>query len=308
MLFVDKPYISDFLKKTIADNSLPVVNTGVVKSLDLYSQSNLITESQAITTAKKSKTPLSYSTSENAIGWISKNLSFTNLPQQIDLFKDNEGSILIICKSSLSWDDDTNTDPLGAVIWLPPVYVQVTAPEVSVPILFANIQKIWFSIDRAIVVAWANPDNTRLEGWHMICAPKRDRLLAASGNIWSKQINIPTEIPWTAKIKNGSFPLPEREFLNINIPADVKNAEIRVTYAGYRYYANDSHLHRNPRGEEYYWLGLHPLNFKARAGVEGMSDHEAIEEGFISITPIQLDLSAYKSMNKLKEWLWNISD
>ena len=105
------------------------------------------------------------------------------------------------------------------------------------------------------------------------------------------------------KIKNGSFPLPEREFLNINIPADVKNAKMKVTYAGYRFYANDSHLHRNPRGEEYYWLGLHPLNFKPRVESIGMSDYEAIEKGFISITPIQLDLSAYKSMNKLEEWL-----
>jgi len=105
------------------------------------------------------------------------------------------------------------------------------------------------------------------------------------------------------KIMAGSFPLPDREFLNINIPAEVKQAQIKVTYAGYRYYANDSHLHRNPRGEEHYWLGLHPLDFKARDGVDGMSDFEAIEAGYISVTPIQLDLSAYKSMNKLEDWL-----
>jgi len=104
------------------------------------------------------------------------------------------------------------------------------------------------------------------------------------------------------KIKNGSFPLPQREFLNVNIPADVNEAKIQVTYAGYRYYANDSHLHRNPRGEEYYWLGLHPLNFSARDGVDGISDYEAIEAKMISITPIMLDLSAYKSMNRLKKW------
>ena len=105
------------------------------------------------------------------------------------------------------------------------------------------------------------------------------------------------------KIKDGSFPLPKREFLNINIPADTTDAKIKVTYAGYRFYANDSHVHRNPRGEEYYWLGLHPLNFAPRDGAEGMSAYEAIESGFISITPIMLDLSAYKSMNRLKDWL-----
>ena len=106
-----------------------------------------------------------------------------------------------------------------------------------------------------------------------------------------------------SKIKNGSFPLPPREFLNVNIPWGVDEAKIKVTYAGYRFYANDSHVHRNPRGEEHYWLGLHPLNFAPREGAQGMSDHEAIEAGFISITPIMLDLSAYKSMKKLEEWI-----
>ena len=105
------------------------------------------------------------------------------------------------------------------------------------------------------------------------------------------------------KIKEGSFPLPHREFLNVNIPPDVEEAQMKITYAGYRYYANDSHVHRNPRGEEHYWLGLHPLNFRPREGVDGVSDYEAIEAGFVSITPIQLDMSAYQSINRLQEWL-----
>ena len=104
------------------------------------------------------------------------------------------------------------------------------------------------------------------------------------------------------KIKNGSFPLPAREFLNINIPFDVEEAKVKVTYAGYRFYANDSHMHRNPRGEEHYWLGLHPLSFTPRKGATGMSDYEAIEAGYISITQIMLDLSAYKSMKTLEDW------
>ena len=105
------------------------------------------------------------------------------------------------------------------------------------------------------------------------------------------------------KIREGAFPLPKREFLNINIPPEKQTAEMKVTYAGYRHYANDSHLHRNPRGEEYHWLGLHPLDFSSREGVQGLSDYVAIQEGYISITPIMLDLSAYKSMKTLQEWL-----
>lgn len=105
------------------------------------------------------------------------------------------------------------------------------------------------------------------------------------------------------KIRNGSFPLPHREFLNVNIPPDVSEAKMQVTYAGYRFYANDSHVHRNPRGEEHHWLGLHPLSFSPREGSKGISDYEAIQAGDISITPIHLDLSAYKSMQRLKDWI-----
>ncbi len=105
------------------------------------------------------------------------------------------------------------------------------------------------------------------------------------------------------KIREGKFPLPPRQFLNINIPSEKQEAEIKVTYAGYRFYANDSHMHRNPRGEEYYWLGLHPLAFAPREGKKGLSDHEAIEAGFISISPIMLDMSAYESMSGLNEWI-----
>ncbi|MFA6191653.1 MAG: 5'/3'-nucleotidase SurE [Sulfurimonas sp.] len=105
------------------------------------------------------------------------------------------------------------------------------------------------------------------------------------------------------KIKSGSFPLPHREFLNVNIPAELTVAPMKVTYAGYRCYANDAHLHRNPRGEEHYWLGLHPLEFKSRDVAHDMSDYEAIEAGFVSLTPIHLDMSAYKSINALVEWI-----
>lgn len=105
------------------------------------------------------------------------------------------------------------------------------------------------------------------------------------------------------KIFAGEFPLNEREFLNVNIPWNIKELKLCPTYAGYRFYANDAHLHRNPRGLEYYWLGLHPLEYKARENREGHCDFEAIENGMVSVSPIKLDLTAYKSMKKLREWL-----
>jgi 5'-nucleotidase len=84
------------------------------------------------------------------------------------------------------------------------------------------------------------------------------------------------------KIREDAFPLGEREFLNINIPPDTQSAQMRVTYAGYRVYSNEAEVHKNPRGEEHYWLGLHPLNFRPREGKKGLSDYEAIRDGHIS--------------------------
>jgi len=87
MFFVDKPYISDFLKKTIKDNAIPVVGTDVVKELDLFKGTNIISEDRAVELIKNSDNPIIYTTSENSIGWIAKNLSFTDLPKKIELFK-----------------------------------------------------------------------------------------------------------------------------------------------------------------------------------------------------------------------------
>ncbi len=108
------------------------------------------------------------------------------------------------------------------------------------------------------------------------------------------------------KIFKEGFPLPERQFLNINIPYDVEDidtTEIVSTYAGYRLYGNDAHLHRNPRGLEYYWLGLHPLEYRTREGKSGMCDFEAIENKMVSISPVQVDMSAYESIESVRNWL-----
>ena len=88
MFFVDKPYVSDFFKTTIRDNAIPVVSTDMAKEMDLYSGTKEVSEATAVEMIRKSGIPTIYCTSENSIGWISKHLSFSNLPEKIDLFKD----------------------------------------------------------------------------------------------------------------------------------------------------------------------------------------------------------------------------
>lgn len=88
MFFLDKPYISDFLKTTLKENSIPIVGTKILNELNLPVGLNILSEKDAIELAKKSNDLSIYCTSENSIGWIAKNLDFTEIPQKIELFKD----------------------------------------------------------------------------------------------------------------------------------------------------------------------------------------------------------------------------
>jgi len=87
MFFADEPYISEFFKKTVSDNNIPVIDTEIAKEMKLHSNTNFLSKPDAVKLASKSTNPLLYTTSENAIGWISQNLSSTDLPSKIDLFK-----------------------------------------------------------------------------------------------------------------------------------------------------------------------------------------------------------------------------
>lgn len=108
-------------------------------------------------------------------------------------------------------------------------------------------------------------------------------------------------------IFNKGFPLGERKLLNINVPpVSIDECKgYKITQMGYRIYANDAHLHRNPWGREYYWLGLHPLQWEERSDTTypNGSDFKAVNEKYISITPIKLDMTSYEDNARLDEWI-----
>ncbi len=106
----------------------------------------------------------------------------------------------------------------------------------------------------------------------------------------------------TQKILFGSFPLPKRRLLNVNIPFSKAFRGYKITKAGYRCYGNDAHMHINPRGEEYYWIGLHELAWEPSCdGI--LSDLEAVDEGYVSLTPVKLDMTSYDDLKTLEEWI-----
>ncbi|RLD04097.1 MAG: ATP-grasp domain-containing protein [Chloroflexota bacterium] len=87
MFFVDKPFVSDFFKETVRDHAIPVVDTEISRSIGLYPGTKIITEAEAISAVQGSGEQLIYTTSENALAWIIKNLAFSDLVEKIELFK-----------------------------------------------------------------------------------------------------------------------------------------------------------------------------------------------------------------------------
>ncbi len=106
-----------------------------------------------------------------------------------------------------------------------------------------------------------------------------------------------------SKILDGEFPLEPRKFLNLNIPAlpPSKCKGLKVTKTGSRIYSNDADAHINPRGEEYFWIGL--VNHEWRENQGQMSDVEAVKQGFVSITPIHLDMTSHSDIERLESWI-----
>ena len=96
-------------------------------------------------------------------------------------------------------------------------------------------------------------------------------------------------------------PLQQTSILNINVP-DVPWDEIkgyRITRLGNRHKSEGVIRQTDPRGDDMYWVG--PPGAAQDAG-EG-TDFHAVEQKFISITPLQIDLTRYDSLHYLEDWL-----
>jgi hypothetical protein len=98
LILIDKPFVSEFLKKTIEENNLPVVMTDAARQFNLANGPHLLEEIQAVQNARIDTDLTIYTTSENAIDWIARNLAFTGLPEKIDLFK-NKAKFRSLLKS-----------------------------------------------------------------------------------------------------------------------------------------------------------------------------------------------------------------
>ena len=87
MIILDKPYISEFLLKTLEINRIPVIHNIVASEYVPDRSLNLLSENEVVKLFNGAEYPLLYTNSENAISWIETNLHHTTLPGKIQLFK-----------------------------------------------------------------------------------------------------------------------------------------------------------------------------------------------------------------------------
>jgi 5'-nucleotidase len=93
---------------------------------------------------------------------------------------------------------------------------------------------------------------------------------------------------------------PGDTLLNVNLPdrdpATVKG--VQITTLGKRVYADSVVVDKDPHGKTYYWIGGGAPTWE---GPEG-SDYLAVEAGYVSITPIHLDLTHHRAVAGLEKW------
>ncbi|MDZ7736106.1 MAG: 5'/3'-nucleotidase SurE [Gammaproteobacteria bacterium] len=96
-------------------------------------------------------------------------------------------------------------------------------------------------------------------------------------------------------------PLTTDMLLNVNIP-DRPYDELQgmeITRLGHRHKSEPALRTKDPRGRDVFWVG--PVGTEEDAGPG--TDFHAVRQGFVSITPMQVDLTRYNSMDALAAWL-----
>jgi 5'-nucleotidase len=96
-------------------------------------------------------------------------------------------------------------------------------------------------------------------------------------------------------------PVGQPVLLNVNVP-DIPPAELggmEITRLGRRHKAEPVVKLKTPRGDTAYWIG--PAGAAADAGPD--TDFHAVENGRVSVTPLQMDLTFHSQLSLVKRWL-----
>ncbi len=114
--------------------------------------------------------------------------------------------------------------------------------------------------------------------------------------IFDESVKVAVEVTKKA-LADG---IPMWTLLNVNVPKGVPKG-FRVTKQGFKDARPHITEHLDPRGKLYYWIGEVRSGFHA----EGGTDFEAIDDGYVSITPMRSDLTNHTAIEMLKGWNTN---
>jgi 5'-nucleotidase len=99
-------------------------------------------------------------------------------------------------------------------------------------------------------------------------------------------------------------PLPPDVILNVNVP-DLAWGDLsgfRVTRLGHRHKSEPVIMAADPRGRPIYWIGESGREQDAGPG----TDFDAVRNGYVSVTPLQVDLTRHAALERLQSWLQGI--
>ena len=119
-----------------------------------------------------------------------------------------------------------------------------------------------------------------------------------------KNVNYETTGRVAARVVEmvAQYGFPQNTVLNVNVPylpwEELKG--FQITRMGTRIYRDELVRREDPRGRAYYWIGGDTPTGKLETG----TDYGAMKEGFVSITPISLDLTAHPLLDQLSAWKW----
>jgi 5'-nucleotidase len=107
---------------------------------------------------------------------------------------------------------------------------------------------------------------------------------------------------WAAKVLAPliAMPIARRTVINVNFPALPAEAVkgIRVVRQGFHDYSRGSLVEGvDPRGKAYFWFGLEDVEHTLDRGTQ----HHPVGDGYISVTPLQLDLTHHAALGALAE-------
>ena len=96
------------------------------------------------------------------------------------------------------------------------------------------------------------------------------------------------------------YGLPNETLLNVNIPKDTEGGikGYQITHQGAIYFKDNFEKREDPRGRIYYWMTGDVKDTDTKLESDGV----AIKEGYVSITPLQLQMTNFDFIEKLSEW------